>query len=224
MSFYSGLAFASGSGFGGRVMARRVGLRTPKQQRSMESVEAIVEAAARILIQDGYTALNTNRIAKVAGVSVGTLYQYFPNKEAVVHALVDTQANAMIEAFTVAIQGLLTEPDRGPDGGVSALLDATLATMRVRPELMRRLLLEAPRGGRGDVDRLWRQRYHELVRAALWERRDSVRGGDIDLMSYVMVTGAYAVFLDALAHRPELLGTDALRDELHTLVVRYLEP
>ena len=54
--------------------------------------------------------------------------------------------------------------------------------------------------------------------------RDDVRGGDIDLMSYVMVTGAYAVFLDALAYRPELLGTDALRDELHTLVVRYLEP
>lgn len=203
-------------------MARRSTVRTPTQKRSVETVNAIVEGSARILVQDGYAALNTNRIAKVAGVSVGTLYQYFPNKEAVVMELVERQAEAMIGAFSEALQVLLREQPEGLEAGVSALLDATLAALRVRPELMRRLLLEAPRGGSADLDRAWRRRYHELVRAALYARRDRLRQGDVDLMAYVMVTGAYAVILDALAHRPELLETDALKVELHTLVVRYL--
>ncbi len=54
----------------------------PKQDRSRVTVEAIIEATTRILKREGRAALTTNRIAQVAGVSVGSLYQYFPNKEA----------------------------------------------------------------------------------------------------------------------------------------------
>jgi AcrR family transcriptional regulator len=60
----------------------------PKQARARATVEAVVEAAARILERDGASALNTNHIADVAGVSIGTLYQYFPTKEAVIAALI----------------------------------------------------------------------------------------------------------------------------------------
>lgn len=62
-----------------------------RQARAEATVEAIVEAAARILSSDGVAALTTNRIAELAGVSVGSVYQYFPNKEAIVVALIDTQ-------------------------------------------------------------------------------------------------------------------------------------
>jgi AcrR family transcriptional regulator len=55
--------------------------KTPRQARARATVDAIVLAAAPILRSDGPEALNTNRIAEVAGVSIGSLYQYFPNKE-----------------------------------------------------------------------------------------------------------------------------------------------
>jgi AcrR family transcriptional regulator len=54
--------------------------KTPRQARARATFDAILEAAARILVNEGYDRLNTNRIAEIAGVSVGTLYQYFPTK------------------------------------------------------------------------------------------------------------------------------------------------
>lgn len=61
--------------------------RIPRQQRAQESCAAIFEATAQILQREGMGALSTNRIAERAGVSVGTLYQYFPNKQAVLLAM-----------------------------------------------------------------------------------------------------------------------------------------
>ncbi|MDH0340520.1 TetR/AcrR family transcriptional regulator [Chromobacterium haemolyticum] len=59
----------------------------PGQARSRHVVAAILEAAARILERDGYAGLTTNKAAELAGVSIGSLYQYFPNKQALVAAL-----------------------------------------------------------------------------------------------------------------------------------------
>src|SRR3990172_4782804 len=70
-------------------MERRVNLprKQPKQARSQTTVEAILEATARILAAEGRARLSTNRVAEVAGVSVGSLYQYFPNKDALLAEL-----------------------------------------------------------------------------------------------------------------------------------------
>ena len=59
----------------------------PKQARSAHLVEAILEAAARVLEKDGAAAFTTIRVAEQAGVSVGSLYQYFPNKESILFRL-----------------------------------------------------------------------------------------------------------------------------------------
>jgi AcrR family transcriptional regulator len=63
--------------------------KTPRQARSRSTVEAILEAAGRVLRSEGYGAASTNRVARVAGFSVGSLYQYFDDKRAVIGALVD---------------------------------------------------------------------------------------------------------------------------------------
>jgi AcrR family transcriptional regulator len=72
-----------------------LGRRTPAQARSLEKVELILEAATRIIDRDGLTALSTNRVAEIAGVSIGTLYQYFPNKQAILAALGQREAKAV---------------------------------------------------------------------------------------------------------------------------------
>mgnify|MGYP003597153915 FL=1 len=61
----------------------------PKQSRARVTVEAILEATAHILTEGGYDALTTNHVAKRAGVSIGSLYQYYPSKEALVGELMD---------------------------------------------------------------------------------------------------------------------------------------
>src|ERR1700736_5178789 len=57
--------------------------KAPKQERSREMVETILEAAARVFVREGYARATTNRIAAAAGISVGSLYQYFPGKDAI---------------------------------------------------------------------------------------------------------------------------------------------
>ncbi|MBX3446141.1 MAG: TetR/AcrR family transcriptional regulator [Parvibaculaceae bacterium] len=79
----------------------------PKQARSRASFDAILEGAARLLRRQGYEALTTNRIAAEAGVGIATLYEFFPNKEAIVAELVarlmaKVEAN-MEEAFAEAV-------------------------------------------------------------------------------------------------------------------------
>ncbi len=64
-------------------MAAAITRKTPRQQRSRLMVQTLLEATAKVLADVGYDRASTNRIAKAAGVSVGSLYQYFPNKEAV---------------------------------------------------------------------------------------------------------------------------------------------
>src|SRR5579864_7422098 len=71
----------------------------PRQERSGATVDAILQATARVLRRDGYDKLSTNRVAVEAGVSIGSLYQYFPNKEALVAALIDKHRNAMMSVF-----------------------------------------------------------------------------------------------------------------------------
>ena len=68
------------------------------QSRSLATVQAILEAAARVLSRHSLPGFNTNRVAEVAGVSIGTLYQYFPNKEALIGALIEREQAALADA------------------------------------------------------------------------------------------------------------------------------
>src|SRR5258708_22186871 len=63
--------------------------KSASQERSRLTVDALLEATTRVLIKEGYDRASTNRIAEVAGVSIGSLYQYFPSKEALVAAVFD---------------------------------------------------------------------------------------------------------------------------------------
>jgi AcrR family transcriptional regulator len=83
------------------------GRRLPKQERSAQTVETLFAATVQILEQDGEAALTTNRIAQVAGFSVGTLYQYFPSKDMLVRAMtarMQQQVLAQIDAFFTQLE------------------------------------------------------------------------------------------------------------------------
>jgi AcrR family transcriptional regulator len=71
----------------------------PRQERSRATVETILAATARVLVKKGFDGLTTNAVAEAAGVSIGSLYQYFPSKEALVAALIEQHIEEMNSAI-----------------------------------------------------------------------------------------------------------------------------
>jgi AcrR family transcriptional regulator len=85
--------------------------KVPKQARGRATRDAIVEAAAHIVSSGGLTAYNTNAVAERAGVSIGSLYQYFPNKDALMVALIDWQQSKQLRTLDAAIGSVSEKPD-----------------------------------------------------------------------------------------------------------------
>jgi len=94
----------------------------PRQKRSAVMVETILEAAARVLARESLDGFNTNRVAEVAGISVGSLYQYFPNKAALVAALIDRDHAALAGALERFLDAAPHGPLRDTLSGIAALL------------------------------------------------------------------------------------------------------
>ncbi|MCB9675176.1 MAG: TetR/AcrR family transcriptional regulator [Alphaproteobacteria bacterium] len=204
-------------------MPRKSDRRTPSQRRAKESVDAIVEACAQVLVQHGWEATTTNHIAERAGVSVGTLYQYFANREAVLEAVRDRVMQEQLAAVAeVSSQVLQTRPDF--DDAIERLVDTVFAVVGVRPGLVRILILDAPSPDFLQIDRIWKERMIQLVRAALYSGTDRIRPGNVDLMATLLVGAIWGVMRDVVAHRPDLLQAPDLRREIHLLVARFLEP
>lgn len=111
--------------------------RTPTQRRSRETVAVILEAAARILASDGADALSTNHIAEVAGVSVGSLYQYFPDRDSLVAALVDDRLARDAAAIAGALGEIGALP---PDAQWEAFVGFVLDHQRAAAPWLARLL------------------------------------------------------------------------------------
>src|SRR3954466_10116872 len=80
------------------------------QERSKATVDAILQATARILVKEGYDRASTNRIAEAAGVSIGSLYQYFPSKEALVATLIERHMDEMMAIVRDAMVDLSAVP------------------------------------------------------------------------------------------------------------------
>lgn len=115
--------------------------KTPRQARARATVAAIVDACAQLLAAGSYDALTTNSIAERAGVSVGTLYEYFPNRESIVAALTANSCQRLVERMTYAVTevGGMTEFQ-----AVEHLLTAGVEALGAPRNVFRSLLREAP--------------------------------------------------------------------------------
>ena len=101
----------------------------PRQSRSASTVQVIVEAAARLLEREGASGFNTNSVAEIAGVSIGSLYQYFPNKDAIIRALIERQAKL------VAVNAGAALAAGGLDQALTALVEVAVENQLGRPRL-----------------------------------------------------------------------------------------
>lgn len=192
----------------------------PRQRRARLTVDAILEATARVLVARGWAGTTTNHVAERAGVSVGTLYEYFPGKEALLAALVGRHLDEAEARLDALAEGLAAS---GPtlEGVVRAIVLAMLDLHAAAPRLHRVLFEEAPHGA--------------AVRArvrALEDRHTRALAAALPLLAPVddpEVTARVIVeLLEALTHRwiaaadAEPLPRERMQAELERLVLAYV--
>ena len=113
----------------------------PKQARSRASFDAIIEASAQLLRGGTYEVLTTNHIAERAGVSIGTLYEFFPNKEAIIAQLAERRMKALGHVMQSALG---SAAGLGPWEGVAHILNSAVAAMVADRDVYHALLRQIP--------------------------------------------------------------------------------
>lgn len=167
--------------------------KTPRQARSKMMVETILDATARVLIEQGFSGTTTNRVAERAGISVGSLYQYFPSREALVAAV----AQRYSETMKASLEALLVQTQaENLETALRRLLLGITDVHAVDPELSRILATELPRLG----DMEWRKdiasRAIAIAEALLTSHRHELRDGlDLESAAFVVAKGSEAVMV-----------------------------
>jgi AcrR family transcriptional regulator len=191
----------------------------PVQARSQATVDAILEAAARILVAEGYGGFTTNRVAAAAGVSVGSLYQYFPNKEALLAELKGRHVAQLERGLDTVMAGLGDAPLAEI---VTAVIAANVAAHLIDPELHRVLSTEVPQLGPTDASIAFDQRTAARVRAVFASHRREIAVHDLDLAAYLVVRTVEATIHEAVVERPDDLASGAIAREVTRLLLNYL--
>jgi AcrR family transcriptional regulator len=173
--------------------------KAPSQARSRATTEAVLLAAAHILETGGLAAFNTNAVAVRAGVSIGSLYQYFPNKDAILVALLEQQSAVLTR--TIAD---LTETPAGPSliDDLRALLVRALQWHAERPQLSR-ILDAAERRLQPYLDpETCTGAMHAAFYNLVERRRDELGGGDL-ARAAADIGALTRTLMEAEAERPD---------------------
>ncbi|KAA6171526.1 TetR/AcrR family transcriptional regulator [Pseudomonas veronii] len=188
----------------------------PAQARSRATVEAIMQAATYILTQVGWEGLTTNAIAERAGVNIGSLYQFFPNKEAVIAELQRRHAAATRTDLLNALEILPGQPSLRE--ALTLIVDMIVAEHRIAPALHKAIHEELPltvRQAEPEKGHLQRQ-FSDVLRPFMTNVPDP------DLSIYLVGIAAHAIIHTVTADRPQLLEDQRFITEVVTLLESYL--
>ncbi len=178
-------------------------------------------ATAQVLLKEGYEACTTNRVAKVAGVSIGSLYQYFPDKEALVLAVMERHLTQMREGLEAHLSSL-GEVDLPT--AVKEMVRAMLDAHRIQPRLHRVLVEQVPRIGALKRLHELSAQYEPILVAWLEAHRELVGVTSASTAAFVLVAAVEGVVTRALVDRPAWLDSGVLVEQISRLVLAYLAP
>lgn len=168
------------------------------------------------MIQPGADRATTNQIAQLAGVSVGSLYQYFGDKESIFEAVQERHSGAMEELLLSRLAAVWNEPI---EAAVPVLLHAMVEAHRQNPPLHRALTEWAARRGRRRVLQIEARMAGPVARFV--EARGLASGRDLETVVFILLRCVEALTHGAVIDRPSLLGEPLIR-EMKTLVLGYL--
>ncbi len=191
----------------------------PRQRRSAETVDRLLDAAARIFDERGYRATTTNHVAEAASVSIGSLYQYFPNKDALLVALAERHIDAVAHQFGERLSVLRRERP-ALDATVRSLVDLTVE-LNDTSRLHAILFTECPRTTALE-ERLGR--FSDLLtNEVAWHlERTGSGGADAALRARLVIAAVDAGVHEVILARPPGAERGAATAELVALTTRGL--
>lgn len=192
----------------------------PTQERAKATNDAIIEASTQLLLEQGYDRFTTARAAERAGVSVGSLYQYFPNKAALAAAVIDRCCEEFIVALDRALEG---RPRITLAECIGAIVDVVLASHQLAPDLHKVVIDLAPRIGVADRTDSMSRKMAEAIEAVLRMHADEIAPGtDLSTAATIIET-----LLVALSHRAAMVrgkpsDGEVIATETTCMITRYL--
>jgi AcrR family transcriptional regulator len=183
----------------------------PRQARSVAAVAAMIEATARIVEIHGLESLTTNRVAELAGVSIGSLYQYFPTKESLLAELIRRERGTLLRDIERATESAADLP-----AIIEAFVRAGLAHQFSRPALSRALEYADTSLPMHEEDRALRQQISDRLAALL-----EMRGVELPAIAAADLIALCRGMIDAAATRGES-DAEALFPRLRRAAMGYL--
>lgn len=192
----------------------------PRQARAQATVEAILEAAAHILRDQGYEKASTNRIAERAGVSIGSLYQYFPNKRAIVCELIDQHVQGMLELLIEKLADLAQAP---LEQACLETVRAMVSAKQLDPQLHQVFIEQVPRIGMAERVHEISERMGDQVRSFVLLRQEEIRPevlAHLDEAVFVIVQAVEGITHRTVSHPREM--TESLAEQTAAMLFRYM--
>ncbi|QYJ04152.1 TetR/AcrR family transcriptional regulator [Nocardioides panacisoli] len=192
--------------------------KTPRQARSRRTVERIIAAGREVLLEDGYDAFSTNRVAAAAGVSPGSLYQYFPDKGAILDEVIDRYWEEVTERVAASLADRIGET--GP-AMVRDAADALLAALEADRPLLRVVAEELPATRHKARRAKLEVRVRELMTAYLAGRPEATHRPEPAVTAWTLVLALENVALHYVLDEPGI-DRDRVVAEMVALVGGYL--
>ena len=192
----------------------------PRQARSKASVQAMVQACARILERRGYAGLSTNAIAEVAGVSIGSVYEYFPGKDAIVARLVQD----MVAEVRAMLEGRLALTDGRNDlnSAMRYFLGAIYRLMRKHRELLRGLVFQVPYLHQLPATRQLEIELQQVLMAGLDYTREQYSLNAQQHTLYLMTTSVAGTLMHLVLVAPPAMEPEGILDALAEKMTAWL--
>jgi AcrR family transcriptional regulator len=193
--------------------------RQPVQQRAQITVDAMLDAAVKLLKRGGVSYITTNRIAETAGVSIGSVYQYFPNKRAIFIALHERHIN---QVDFVMQRRIMESENATLEALITSLIEGVVETHTADPELSDLLQSEVPHRAGGTRD--FSVRLHQAFRRALAPHSSELgRKLDPDVRAFVVSNMVEGLGHAIMLRRPAGMSLSRAKAELLRAIMAYLQ-
>ncbi len=191
-------------------------VKAPTQERSRQTVATILDACSRLLISEGFYSITTDKIAKEAGVSIGSLYQFFGNKESVVQAVVK---NIIEEDKRIISEGMRSISPLPPDQRLKAMIELAVQTIRRNSELRAKLTtIQYYVADAAYISESIRF-YQDVVRYNL----PQIPGRDMEKISYLIVNAFIGLVNTMAIDKPNSIHDAGIVNEITQLFFKYLD-
>ncbi len=192
----------------------------PRQARAAATLDAIVEAAAQLLRKEGEEAVTTAKVAARAGVSIGSIYQYFPNRDAILFALIRREREAIGAEVARKIADIKPQSGEEIVSAVIATLVAAFRPRRKRRKLV--AMMAALSADRDDSGVVLRDRIGDLIVAASQRYPDMASRPLTPAAAYVLTRAVLGAIRSAVVENAKILDDPEFETELCRLAKGYL--